>query len=84
MFWARIGREQLGIRAGKEKDCGFGRVVDVVKKGRPEIGGVITRRAIFTLRDTFALLKICCYNISPCSPLFIITAPITTITKHSK
>lgn len=40
----------LGIRAGKEKDCGFGRVVDVVKKGRPEIGGVITRRDIHFAR----------------------------------
>lgn len=50
VFWARIGREQLGIRAGKEKDCGFGRVVDVVKKGRPEIGGVITRRDIHFAR----------------------------------
>lgn len=78
-FWARIRGEQVGIRGGKEEDCGFARVVDVVKTGRPEIGGVITRRDIDLSRYLLRFSKFVIHNIFPLSPLLINTTPITSI-----
>lgn len=50
----------------------------MVKTGRPEIGGVITRRDIdFPILLSFS--KFVIHNISPLLSLFINTAPITSI-----